>query len=212
MSYDEIIKIFSIVYDLSPVPLRLSYAFWIGLMTIYSYAHTHDKYNSKPKPREFDEVNFSKALPFLGIGNVLLYWWANYKKFPFSIHMFSDDIAIPIGLVLMTIGFYVTCRGRAAINGYWGPHLYRYTNPEDRKIIRHGIYKNIRHPIYSGQVYMAYGTLFLSNNTVFIIFAVLLTIINVIRAKREERYLKEQYGNEFEDYKKKTYRAIPSIF
>lgn len=209
----EFIDLFNTIYNLSPIPLRMAYGFWAALMIMYWYAYIHDRYNVPKKDRELDERNFTAALPFIGVANVLLYWFAEHKKFPWHIpNLLPQEVAAVGGFFVMVIGLYVTLMGRAAINGYWGPHLYIYKKEEDRKIIRHGIYSKIRHPIYFGQVLMASGTFLLANTPTFLIFPAAVAIWNTVRAKKETKFLIAQYKNEFQDYRKKTpYRVIPGL-
>lgn len=209
----EIVEIFNTIYNLSPIPLRVSYGFWIALMIVYWYARLHDRYNVPQKPRTLDRRNFSAALPFVGIFNVFLYWLAELKKYPWHIFpLMPQEIMTVAGFVLMSAGLTVTLLGRAAINGYWGPHIYKYTRPEDRKLIQHGVYARVRHPIYFGQVLMAIGTFFFANTPTFLIFPLAVIVWNTARAKRETEFLLEHFGNEFVEYRKKTFRVIPDIY
>ena len=209
----EFIELFTTIYNLSPIPLRVSYGFWAGLILLYWYARHHDKYNVPFKKRELRARNFSAALPFVGVLNVLLYWLAENKKYPWHLQqLFPAEVSTVVGFILMAVGLWIALLGRAAINGFWGPHLYVYENPADRKIIRHGIYAHIRHPIYFGQVLLAYGTFFLANTNTFLLFPVAVTIWNIARARKESAFLFEQYGDEFKNYKDQTDRIIPGVF
>jgi protein-S-isoprenylcysteine O-methyltransferase Ste14 len=209
----QYLELFTTVYNLSPIPLRFSYGFWGALMIVYWYAHMHDRYNVRPKARVLEEKNFNASLPFIGIANVIFYWIAQNHKYWWHIeNMLAPELATSTGFCTMAYGLYVILKGRAAINGYWGPHLYLYSDPNDRKIIQHGIYSKIRHPIYFGQVLMAFGTFLLANTPTFLIFPIAVSIWNTVRARKESRFLKAHYGTVFDDYRKKTpFRAISGI-
>ena len=73
------------------------------------------------------------------------------------------------------------------------------------KLIKDGIYKVIRHPIY------LFGFTFILGLIIFIqvfyglIFLLILTVLQRKRIKNEERVLEEKFGNEYLDYKKSTW-------
>ncbi|MFA6089685.1 MAG: methyltransferase, partial [Candidatus Woesearchaeota archaeon] len=77
--------------------------------------------------------------------------------------------------------------------------------PTAKFIIKKGLYKKIRHPIYLFSsltllgVFISFWKLYLT--------PVLLTLIllQMIRAKKEEKILIEQFGKEYTDYKKLTW-------
>lgn len=89
-----------------------------------------------------------------------------------------------IGIVVMILGLVLVTLGRVRINGYWRTHIYRF---EKNKLQTEGIYKIMRHPIYSGQIYMSLGTALAMDSFLIAIFLFLpVFYINKLRAKREE--------------------------
>jgi len=75
-----------------------------------------------------------------------------------------------------------------------------------------GVYKYIRHPMYSSLLLLAWGA-FLKHITIYGIFAVLITTAFLVAtAKMEERENISFFGSNYEEYIKKTKMFIPYLF
>ncbi|MGF1761718.1 isoprenylcysteine carboxylmethyltransferase family protein [Photobacterium sagamiensis] len=80
------------------------------------------------------------------------------------------------------------------------------------QLVTHGIYKYIRHPMYSSLLLLAWGA-FLKHITIYGLLAALITtIFLVITAKIEERENMLFFGSSYKEYMKKTKMFIPYIF
>lgn len=79
-------------------------------------------------------------------------------------------------------------------------------------LVTDGIYKYIRHPLYSSLLFLAWGA-FLKQITIYGIAAVLIaTACLMVTAKIEERENISFFGSHYEEYMKKTKMFIPYIF
>ena len=90
---------------------------------------------------------------------------------------------------------------------------YTVTRIEDHELIETGLYKIIRHPGYLGQLIIFLGiSTCLSNwlSIILMIIPVLLGYLNRINV--EEKFMVEQMGQKYLDYKKRTKRLIPAIY
>jgi len=79
------------------------------------------------------------------------------------------------------------------------------TLPEAKKIIKNGIYKKIRHPIYISGVITFLGLTLVYQKQLFYIVLLLLIILQIIRAIIEEHILVKNFGKEYVEYKKSTW-------
>jgi protein-S-isoprenylcysteine O-methyltransferase Ste14 len=80
----------------------------------------------------------------------------------------------------------------------------------DNKLVTSGIYSHIRHPIYSAFLFASSGLIVLSQNIYLFFLPVIYWIILTIgMIKTEEKWLKEKFGEEYEEYSKKVNRFIP---
>jgi protein-S-isoprenylcysteine O-methyltransferase Ste14 len=90
---------------------------------------------------------------------------------------------------------------------------YTVTRLENHELIETGLYKIIRHPGYLGQLIIFLGISVCLSNWL----SILLMIIPVLsgylhRINVEERFMIEQMGEKYLDYRKRTKRLIPSIY
>ena len=80
-------------------------------------------------------------------------------------------------------------------------------------IKRDGVYRFVRHPSYSGSIVSFIGLGISLNNWISVIVISIPVIIAMLnRIKIEEKLLTDQFGDEYLDYMKKTYRLIPWIY
>ncbi len=77
--------------------------------------------------------------------------------------------------------------------------------PEARRLVTRGLYSRIRHPIYVfGTMAFLFVVLALQGWSALIIWVVVI-LIQVYRARREERVLEEKYGAKYTTYCSKTW-------
>ena len=115
---------------------------------------------------------------------------------------FLDPLWLVLGLVCIGFGIFVWC---AAF--FWNKIG---DNIRSNQLVTTGIYAHVRNPIYSGIAITLTGVLLLSGNLWMLllppVFWVSLTILMI---HTEEKWLKNLYGAEYEDYCKKVNRCIP---
>ena len=81
---------------------------------------------------------------------------------------------------------------------------------ENAKLITTGVYAYIRHPMYLSVLLMMLGVFIGSPSILEALFLVLLTIVLVLKAKKEEAIWSDE-TKEYLEYKKKTKLFIPFI-
>jgi len=81
---------------------------------------------------------------------------------------------------------------------------------ENHNLVREGPYRFVRHPIYTGMLGMIVaGGLAWSHWIGFLVAVALFAIGTAIRVRSEEKLLREQFGEEFDDYKRSVPAVIP---
>ena len=78
-------------------------------------------------------------------------------------------------------------------------------------LIREGIYKYIRHPMYGSLLFLALGVMLKDITPLSALLCVVVIIFLVLTAKIEEKENLKFFGSEYEDYMKKTKMYIPYI-
>lgn len=142
----------------------------------------------------------------IGIANSLGIVSAMFLKFPISSY-----ILIPcVGLFLIVTGMIIRFVAIISLGRFFTVDV---TIRDNHKIKKDGIYKLIRHPSYTGSLLSFIGFGISLNNWISLFIISLLVIAAMLnRIKIEEKLLLDQFGIEYMDYIKKTYRLIPWIY
>lgn len=72
-------------------------------------------------------------------------------------------------------------------------------------LVTGGLYSKIRHPIYFFGQFLILGITLCLKNPLFLLFWAFVIIMQIQRAKREERVLEEKFGDAYREYKKTTW-------
>ena len=83
---------------------------------------------------------------------------------------------------------------------------------EGHTLVTTGIYATIRNPSYLGLILMLLGWGLVFRSGVGILLAVLILISLIPRMDSEEKLLLSQFGDEYEAYRKRTWRLIPCVY
>ncbi len=120
---------------------------------------------------------------------------------PFSVAQIVSWILLICSIIIAIQGFYLLHTiGRPA------------QGIEDTTIlVTTGIYKYIRHPLYSSLIIIAWGALLKDMSFPPAILAILATIFSVATAVVEEKENLQRFGNEYASYMKSTKRFLPFL-
>lgn len=86
----------------------------------------------------------------------------------------------------------------------------------DHELVRSGVYRVVRHPIYTSMLFVLLGTGFIFTPLPMLVVAVLVFIIGTeIRVRIEDGLLASRFGAEFHQYRRSVpaylpFRSIPS--
>jgi len=123
--------------------------------------------------------------------------------------IYRFGIVNAVGLALFLIGVVIRAVGKRTLGKYYS---YGLRTLPDHKLIKHGIYKHIRHPIsLAAIIYDAGIPLFFSSLCGFLLMLGLIPLMSY-RIKIEEKMLIEKFGDEYREYMKKTKKLIPFIY
>lgn len=111
------------------------------------------------------------------------------------------------GMILGLLGITVLVISLFLLNKNASPFP---TPKPDSKLIKNGIYKYIRHPIYSGLLAILFGYGIYSNSTFKIAIGVLFYILFLFKSKYEEQRLLV-FFKDYKSYIKITGRFIPNF-
>jgi protein-S-isoprenylcysteine O-methyltransferase Ste14 len=84
--------------------------------------------------------------------------------------------------------------------------------PTDRAVlVSHGVYRQVRHPIYAGLVSAALGWSLATASLAALGLSVLLAIVLDLKSRREEDWLRGRFAG-YADYAARTRRFLPGIY
>jgi len=158
-----------------------------------------------------DEKNYDKGSLkiiwiIIGVANSLGILCTILFKIPIS-----NSPGFPyIGLLIILIGMNIRFISVWTLGRFFTVDV---TIRDDHKIKSNGIYKFIRHPSYSGSIlsFIGFG-ISLNNWLSLTIIFILILVAMLNRIKIEEKLLIGQFGEDYLNYKKKTYCLVPWIY
>jgi protein-S-isoprenylcysteine O-methyltransferase Ste14 len=114
------------------------------------------------------------------------------------------------GAIMVIIGMFIRIKSILTLKQHF---TYTVTKIEDHELIETGLYKNIRHPGYLGQLLIFIGTAVAMSNWLSIIFMTIAVLIGYLyRISVEERFMIRQIGEKYIAYQKRTKRLIPWVY
>lgn len=116
-----------------------------------------------------------------------------------------------IGYVFITIGLYLSLNALKELKDNWD-NMMLYKIKQGHKLIKTGVYKYIRHPIYCAIILEIVGYEIIANSWLFLFFLVTSTIFLSLHSKNEEELLLKHFGDDYINYKNVTKKFIPYVY
>ena len=115
-----------------------------------------------------------------------------------------------IGSVLVLIGLIIRVTSIIKLRQQF---TYKVTRLENHELVETGLYKIIRHPGYLGQLIIFLGTAVCLSNWLSI-FLMIIPVLSgyLYRINVEERFMVEQMGQKYLDYRRMTKKLIPAVY
>jgi protein-S-isoprenylcysteine O-methyltransferase Ste14 len=110
--------------------------------------------------------------------------------------------------VLTAIGVAISIWARLSLGSNWSGMVTLKNNHE---LIRTGLYRWIRHPIYSGILLGMIGTAMIRGQLRGVIGIAVVLAAFYFKARREERFLREEFGAQFDEHEKVTGMFLPRL-
>jgi len=121
----------------------------------------------------------------------------------------TEDWRTAFAVFFLALASLFSWSGARALGRQW--RIDAGLNP-DHELVRSGIYRVVRHPIYTSMFCMLFGTGFMITSLPILLLSTLLFIIGTqIRVRIEERLLASRFGDEFRDYQRTVSAYIPFL-
>lgn len=149
----------------------------------------------------------SIAISTTGIG-VLPGIWV-FTGFPKSLDFEPIPIFIVIGGFVCLFALYLFKATHKALGAMWS---FSLDLRSEHKLVTEGIYKKVRHPMYSAFWLWAIGqSLVLSNWAAAFSAFVGFGTLYFLRVGQEEKMMLKEFGAEYEEYSQRTGRIFPRL-
>ena len=120
------------------------------------------------------------------------------------------------GLFVLLIGGYFRTKARFELKKKAGfgslVSTGRLQIVENHQLVKDGLYKHIRHPVYLGETLRTFGLVIIFSSIYGILLIAVATIFLLFRMRIEEKMLIEAFGEEYKEYQRNTKRIIPYIY
>jgi len=117
-----------------------------------------------------------------------------------------------ISIVLIILGLVVLVIASTAFNIKEFLGIETYEVKMESKLVTKGIYKFMRHPLYTGTILLLSGY-FLYVPTLSVLIFLILTFVYIeIGSRLEEKKLLIEFGNDYTEYCKNVKRYFPFIY
>jgi protein-S-isoprenylcysteine O-methyltransferase Ste14 len=142
----------------------------------------------------------SVILPILWVSTPL-FSFANYPLHP---------ARYGVGVVLFSFGLWLFYRSHVDLSTNWSVSL---DIRENHALITSGVYRRLRHPMYSAILIQAVGQALVAPNWIVGTFYLCAFILMFsLRVGPEEQMMLQQFGGRYEIYMRESQRLIPGIW
>jgi protein-S-isoprenylcysteine O-methyltransferase Ste14 len=179
-------------------------ALWLGWAASWLIAAF---WSDRPAVR----ANFTSEIAYrlvLLAGGVLFFVPAHGYRGPLRLwHVTWMEAWIAVGLT--ALGFAFTWWARIHLGRLWSGSI---TKKADHRVVESGPYGWVRHPIYTGLLLATFATMAAKGTVLGIAGAALITIGVWMKARLEERFLRQELGAAaYDDYSRRVPMLIPFL-
>jgi len=153
------------------------------------------------------------AIPFIGL--TLLGFAAAILDFIY-LQNFNFQVYGIVGFFLLIFGGVIRFKARLELKKKAGFSSYVETGKvkilKDHQLVTDGLYKQIRNPIYLGEILRNLGFVLIFSSVYGSLLILLASTLLLFRINLEEKILGVEFGEEYNEYKRNTKSLIPYIY
>ena len=149
-------------------------------------------------------------------------WWvvAQFVLLPITLgvdYYVRDNLVVAPFVRYLLIGVSIVCLGAGALFAFGGViglgrNLTAVPHPiDDGHMVQTGLYGLVRHPIYAGIIFGAFGLALLFTSLPGIAMAAIILVFFDLKSRREEAWLSEKYVD-YAAYRLRVRKLIPFIY
>ena len=120
----------------------------------------------------------------------------------FLADLLPNYIRVGIAGLILLFGWFLARGGMQAVFG---------TPREKPEVIRTGVFRIVRHPIYTGAILFYLGAVVFTMSISSAAFIPVIIVFYLAISRYEESILTKEFGNDYLEYKKKTGMLFPKL-
>jgi len=143
------------------------------------------------------------------LGFIVPLIWVVSPAFSFAEYrlQFTPFVA---GVACLTVGLWLFYRSHADLGTNWSITLQVR---EQHRLITNGVYRRVRHPMYSALfIYSVGQALVLPNWVAGPSYLIAFVILFALRVRAEEQMMLDEFGNDYMAYMSRTKRLLPGVW
>ncbi len=113
-----------------------------------------------------------------------------------------------VGVALILLGIVMSMWAQIVLGRNWVGGIGLHTK---HRLITHGPYRYIRHPLYSGMLVSGFGCALTSLNICYGLGSILFVAAYALRAFTEDVLLQRKFNRQFDEYASRTGAIFPKI-
>lgn len=131
------------------------------------------------------------------------------RNFSFPVILPFPGVLVPLGLFLAVAGLAFAIVARRHLGRNWSGEV---TLKVDHELVRSGPYRWLRHPIYTGALAMYLGPALVSGRVNGAISVALALLAYARKIPQEERVLEAEFGEQYADYRRRSWAIVPGLW
>lgn len=138
-----------------------------------------------------------------------LFWWNRVPVGWLHIRFLpSSYTCYNIGIALTAAGIAFAVWARVHLGANWSRSV---TVKQDHELITSGPYRWVRHPIYTGLIVGLSGAVVAIGEVRGLVAFALIVVALLRKLRMEEAWMREQFGEGYAEYSKRTAALVPGI-
>lgn len=136
----------------------------------------------------------------------IIHWFDD----PLTIQQIFSWIILVISLFFIGQSFYMLWKHGGKRENRSATPNYEFENTSN--LIKSGVYKYIRHPMYSSLLFLSIGAMLKNISIITLVLTACVLFFLILTGKTEEKENIAYFGKDYEEYMKETKMFVPFLF